>query len=300
MRKPVLLIFINAMILIIVFVLLAQSLLIVSRVAQAESARGIVEVQRAGEGEFRALTSGQMVAVGDVVRTGKNGQVEFTWADKTRWKLTPNTQLTVAKATTNTANSSENSRFRLDAGKLFVRIVKPLEEGSLFEVQTPSARAWVVGTVFSIAVGSDGETRIETFAGRVQMESEGKRAFVSAGNAATSGKPGLHSIALTRISGANFLTQPDLVRPSLSARAQPMNKDVVFVRGTTEAGNTLEINGQRALMLGNGSFARRFTMKPGHNQWKIVATDKHGAVSSVCCALDYNTSTGAVSASACR
>ncbi len=298
MRKPVLLIFINAIVLIIVFALLAQSLLVVTRVAQAERARGLVEVQRAGTGSFSALASGQTVAVGDVVRTGKDGQVEFTWADKTRWKLTPNTQLVVAKATTNNARDSEVSRFRLDSGKLFVRIVKPVRPGSSFEVQTPSARAWVVGTVFSIAALPDGSTRIETFAGRVQMESRGKRIFVPAGNVATSG--GSNAMALTRFSGADFLAQPDLVRPTLSARAQPMNKDVVIVRGTTEAGNTLEINGRRALMLSNGGFGRRFTLAPGHNQWKIVATDKHGAVSSVCSALDYNAATETVSPSSCR
>ena len=300
MRKPVLLIFINAMILIVVFVLLAQSLFIVSRVAQAEGVKGVVEVQRAGQGGFYVLASGQSVAVGDVVRTGNNGQVEFTWADKTRWKLTPNTKLTVAKATINNANSSETSRFRLDSGKLFVRIVKPIKDGSSFEVQTPSARASVVGTVFSVAVEPDGATRVETFAGRVQMESVGKRIFVDAGKAATAGARGVSSVALTPVSGADFLSQPDLVRPTLNVRAQPRNKNVVFVRGATEAGNSLEINGQRALMLGNGSFARRFMMAPGHNQWQIVATDKHGAVTSDCRALDYNASSGAVSASVCR
>ena len=300
MRKPVLLICINAMILIFVFVLLAQSLLIVSRVARAEGVKGVVQVQRASKGEFFALGSGQTVAVGDVVRTGGDGQVEFSWPDQTRWKLTPNTQLTVANATINTARSSENSQFRLDAGKLFVRIVKPIKEGSSFEIRTPTARARVIGTVFSVAALSGGATRIETFAGRVQLESAGQSIFVNAGHAATSGASGARSAILTPISGADFLAQPDLVRPTLSARVQPMNKDVVFVRGTTEAGDTLEINGQRALMLSNGSFARRFTMTPGHNQWKIVATDKHGAVSSVCRALDYNAQTGAVSASVCR
>ena len=297
MRKPVLLIFVNAMILIVVFALLAQSLFIVSRVAQAAGVRGVVAVQRGGQGKFQALASGEMVAVGDVVRTGRGGQVEFTWADKTRWKLTPNTQLTIAKATINTAKNLETSRFRLDAGKLFVRFVKPIEEGSSFEVQTPRARVWVKGTVFSIAIEPNGATRVETFAGRVKIEADGRRAFVDAGGAATSGP---HSITMARSSGADFRRQPDLVRPALSARAQPMNKDVVTVKGATEAGNLLEINGERALMLGNGNFARRFTLTPGHNQWTIVATDKHGAKSTVCRALNYNANTETARASACR
>ena len=299
MRKPVLLIFINAMILIIVFVLLTQSLLIVQRIAQADQVKGVVEVQRQGAGEFRTLAAGQTVAVGDVVRTGNKGQVEFTWADKTRWKLMPGTQLTVSKATVNSAKHSENSRFRLDSGKLFVRIVKPIKEGSSFTVETPRAVASVVGTVFSVEVKPDGATCVETYAGRVEMESEGRKTFVGPGMEATTGA---HAIDSKRISGADFRAQPDLLRPTLtlSALAKPMNGDIVIVQGVTEVGNTLMINGQRALMLGNGKFARRFKLSPGHNEWKVVATDKHNAKSSVCRALDYDASSEKVSDSKCR
>lgn len=300
MRKPVLLIFVNAMILIVVFALLAQSLFVISRLAHANGVRGIVRVQRVGQSNFVALASAQTVAVGDVVSTGKNGQVEFTWADKTRWKLMPNTRLTIEKAMVNTVKDSENSQFRLDAGKMFVRIVKPIEAGSSFVVQTPNARAQVAGTVFSVEVQPSGATRIETFAGRVKMESAGKLTFIGAGNAATAGARGSNSIVKTHASGNDFRKQADLVRPTLDARAQPMNKDVVIIRGATEAGNTLQINGQKALLLGNGSFARRFTLLPGHNEWKIVATDKHGAKSVLCRALDYNVTSNSADVSSCR
>ena len=297
MRKPVLLIFINAMILIVVFVLLAQSLLIVQRLAQADKVQGTVQVQRGGGGEFVALQSGQTVAVGDVVRTGRDGTAEFTWADKTRWKLTPQTQLTVAKATINSAKDAENSRFRLDSGKLFVRLAKPIKSGSSFEVQTPRATATVRGTVFSVEVEPTGATRVETFAGRVQMQSAGHTAFVGAGKVGTTGR---NSIELSRFSGADFRSQTALIRPQLSARVKPFNKDIVIVQGVAEVGNDLQINGERALMLGNGKFGRRFQMRDGHNEWRVVATDKHGAKSTQCRALDYNAKTDTTSASVCR
>ena len=297
MRKPVLLISVNAIILIFVFVLLAQSLLVNSRLAQADRVQGIVQVQRAGTGSFVALNKGQPVAVGDVVRTGNNGQVEFNWPDKTRWKLMSNARLTIDQASVNNAKDSENSQFQLDAGKLFVRIVKSVKAGSSFAVQTPNALVQVVGTVFSVDVQADGETKVETFAGRVQVNSAGKRVYVDRGNAATAGA---NSIVMTRTSGADFRLQPDLVRPLLNAIVQPMNKDIVIIKGVTEAGNTLEINKQKALMLANGSFARRFTLAPGHNQWQIVTTDKHGAKSIACRALNYDASADKTSPSSCR
>lgn len=297
MKKPVLLIFVNAMILLVVFALLAQSLFIVQRVAQASGVQGTVEVQRDGRGEFVALAAGQMVGVGDKVRTGAEGQVEFTWADKTRWKLTPNTQMTIASATINSVKRAENARFMLDEGKLFVRIVKPIREGSSFEVQTPRAVATVTGTVFSVAIQPDGATCVEAFAGRVQMESNGHAATVEAG---TAGVTGPDAIEMMPIAGADFRAQPDLIAPWLNVSAQPAQGAIAFVRGSTEAGNALEINGQCALVLGNGSFVRRFVLTPGHNQWQIVATDKHGVRSQACRALDYNANSARARASDCR
>lgn len=297
MKKPVLLIFVNAMILIVVFTLLAQSLLIVQRIAQTNDVSGIVEVQRRGKGEFKLLANNQTVAVGDVVRTGANGHVEFTWADQTRWKLMPSSQLTVANATMNSAKHAENARFQLDEGKLFVRIVKPIKTGSSFEVSTPNATAKVTGTVFSIEVQPSGATCVESYAGQVQMESDGHQALLTAG---TAGVTGPDAIDMMPMSDADFRDEPDLIRPNLSARAQPLQGAAAFVTGSTEAGNTVEINGKRALVLGNGGFGRRCSLEPGINQWTIVATDKHGAKSQVCRALNYNAKAGATRVATCK
>lgn len=283
MRKPVLLIFVNAMILIVVFVLLAQSLFIVQRVAQANDIKGQVEVQRAGAGQFAALSPGQMVAVNDVVRTGKDGSAEFTWADKTRWRVTPGTQLTIAKASANSAKKSEISLFKLDAGKVFVRIVKSLTPDSKFEVETPTAVAAVRGTVFSVEV-KGGQTRVETFAGHVKVTSQGREAMVDPGNEGTAGAG---QIALGSATGADFRGQPDLIAPELEVRVKAVGA-MAIVQGATEAGDTLQIDGQKAQVLGNGSFVRRAKLKAGHNQWTVVTTDKHGATSSECRALEYD------------
>ena len=300
MKKPVVLIFVNAMILIVVFALLAQSLFLVQRLAQTSDVQGVAEVQRGGKGDFARLVAGQTVAVGDVVRTGSNGNVEFLWADKTRWKLMPNSQLTVANATHNSARGNENSRFQLDEGKLFVRIVKPFRKGSSFEVQTPRAVAKATGTVFSVEAMPSGATCIETYAGQVQIESDGHQATVTAGTAGTAGTTGPDSIEMTPISGADFRAWPELIRPALDARVQKTSGATVWVRGETEPGDALEINGQRALILSNGSFARRFTLAPGRNRWQIAATDKHGARSQICHALDYDAQSGVARESACQ
>ena len=295
MRKPVLLIFVNAMILIVVFALLAQSLFIVQRVAQAGAMSGTVEVQRSGQGEFKPLASGNIVAVGDVVRTGKDGQAEFTWADKTRWKLAPNTQLVVAKASLNSTKKTEVSQFRLDAGKVFVRIVKSLTPDSKFEVETPTAVAAVRGTVFSVEV-KDGKTNVETFAGHVRVSSEGQQKMVDPGEAGTAGAG---AIQLEKADGAAFRSQPDLIRPALQVRVKPLGK-FALVQGETEVGNQLVIGDKPARLMASGTFVQRQKLAPGHNQWRVTATDKHGAVSSQCAAVELDAASGKTSDGVCR
>ena len=295
MRKPVLLIFVNAMILIVVFVLLAQSLFIVQRIAQAGDVRGRVEVQRAGAGQFAALASNQTVAVGDVVRTGKDGSAEFTWADKTRWRLAPDTQLTIAKASANSAKKAEVSLFKLDAGKVFVRIVKSLTPDSKFEVQTPTAVAAVRGTVFSVEI-VNGQTRVETFAGHVKVSAGGREEMVDPGREGTAGAG---QIALDKASGADFRAQPDLIRPGLDVRVKALGNGAI-VQGATEAGDVLKIDGKAAQVLGNGAFVQRVKLAPGHNQWTVVSTDKHGATSSECRAVEYDAKTQKASESVCK
>ena len=297
MKKPVMLIFLNTMILIVVFALLAQSLFVVQRLAQVQDVRGIVEVQRGGQGEWNRLVAGQTVAPNDVVRTGTNGQIAFLWADKTRWRLMPGAQLTIASATTNSAQGVENARFKLDEGKLFVRIVKPQRAGSSFRVQTPGAIATATGTVFSVEAMPGGATGVESYAGQVQLESDGHQATIMAG---TAGVTAPDSIALTPNSGAAFRAMPDLIQPTLTVSALKVHDSQVWIHGATEAGDALEINGWRALVLGNGTFARRFTLLPGHNQWQIAATDKHGARTLECRALDYNASSGESRESVCQ
>lgn len=295
MRKPVLLIFVNAMILIVVFALLAQSLFIVQRVAQVGDVKGRVEVQRAGAGGFAALSANQIVAVGDVVRTGADGSAEFTWADKTRWKLAPNTRLTIAKASSNSSKKAEVSLFKLDAGKVFVRTIKSLTPDSKFEVETPTAVTTARGTIFSVEV-KGGQTCVETFAGQVKVSSQGREAIVEAGQ---EGIVGAGSIETAKAGGAAFRSQPDLIRPELQVRVKQLGKAAI-VQGATEAGNQLEIEGKMAQVMGNGGFFRRADLKPGHNQWSVEATDKHGAKSSECLALEYDAKTEKASESACQ
>ena len=294
MRKPVLLIFANASILIVLFCLMAQSLFIVSRLASAKAVSGQVELRRNGGGAFQPVTLGETVKTGDEIQTGANGRAEFAWADGTRWKLEPNTRLSITRAASNSWRKTEQTQFRLDAGKVFVRVVKTLAPGSSFQIETPSAVAAVRGTVWSIEVAGD-QTRVGVYKGFVEVTGAKGAETVRPGKEAVAGG-GAVSLESARDNAA-FEANPDLLRPALDVDVRPA-KGGAILTGQTEAGDALTLGSECVHVLSNGAFVRRVPLQVGHNEWKLSATDKHAATSTACRALEYDGKTA--TASVCR
>ncbi len=285
MRKPVLLIFANFAILLVVFALLTQSLFIVQRVAVTEELAGHVDVQRGGRGAFQPVTKKTYIKTNDVLRAGNDGMAEFKWLDGTRLKLTPNTQLTVKKVSYNTIRKSDSSEFKLTSGKVFIRIMKSLTPTSKFEVETPTAVAAVRGTIFSVAV-ENGKTQIAVYKGQVKVTSgDGKASrekTIEPGQVALSDKAGELKTDSSKVADAEFESQPSIVRPDLAAEVKPLkNPAMALLSGQTEAGDKVTINGQPAKVMGNGRFLQRMALKPGQNTFNIVTKDKHGATASL-------------------
>jgi hypothetical protein len=285
MRRPALLIFVNFAILIVVFTMLTQALFIVQRVAVTEELSGHVGVQRGGEGSFQPLSRNSFVKMNDVVRAEGDGMAEFKWADGTRLRLTPNTQLTLKKVSYNALQKADSSQFKLTSGKVFVRIVKSLSPTSRFEVETPTAVAAVRGTIFSVAV-QDGKTEVAVYKGEVKVTSNaGKKVqekTIAPGQVALSAKQGSIQTEDESVEKAEFESQPSIVQPDLTVDVKPASEaGAALVTGQTEAGNKVTVNGRPARVLANGMFRLRVEVQPGQNRFVVVSTDKHGAVASV-------------------
>ena len=278
MRRPVLLIFVNAMILIVVFALLSQSLVVIQRLAKADNISGLVEVKRSRQGGWKPLAKGGLIKTGDVVRTGKTGTAEFRWADGTRWKIMPATEIKVRKSTYNMVQKSDQSQLQLTTGKVFIRIIKALQPTSNFEVETPTAVAAVRGTIFSVEV-KNGKTSVAVFKGKVQVSGKGagenKRDLITPGHAAIANDAGEIRETGDAAELIEFSRQLTIVQPDLRAEIKPISGNRVLISGTTESGNTLKINGEKVRVLGNGRFMHRVLAETA-SAFTVVSTDKHG------------------------
>lgn len=276
MRKPVLLIFTNACILIVVFVLLAQSLFVVQRVALARQVSGLVEVQRGGAGDFKPLRAGQGIKNGDIVRTGPSGHAEFAWQNGTRWKLSPSSLLALEQAQFNPAKKREISRFRLESGQMLMRVVSSAASTSRFEIETPGALATARGTVFSVAV-EKGATLVRVFQGRVEVSEPGgaQKSSISRGQK-------VRATALEFKTGADtdaseFLAAPTFLQPELRVKARLVAPGAAILSGQTEAGDQVTIDGKSVPVLGTGAFLKRVSIGANNQAWKVESTDPYGA-----------------------
>lgn len=279
MRRPVLLIFVNAMILIVVFALLTQSLVVIQRIAKADKVTGLVEVQRSGKGEWKMLSTGGLIKTGDVVRSSKDGVAEFKWADGTRWKIMPVTQIKVKKSTYNVVKKADQSQLELSTGKVFIRIIKALGPSSKFEVRTPTAVAAVRGTIFSVEV-KNGKTEVAVLKGKVWLSSDSKNAHANdeivPGKVCISNMAGSLSETSDPAAVSDFSKQTSIVLPQLDAEIKPLQEDRILISGSTEAGNAVLVNDKKVRVLGNGVFMFRAPIGKAQT-YNVVAIDKHGA-----------------------
>ncbi|MBV9468198.1 MAG: FecR domain-containing protein, partial [Abitibacteriaceae bacterium] len=266
------------MILIVIFALLTQSLVIVQRLATPVKLQGLVEVQRSGKGDFTPLSNNTPIKTGDVVRSGKDGIAEFKWVDGTRWKIMPNTEIIVKKATANWIKKADTSELELTTGKVFIRIMKELTPASKFEVETPTAVAAVRGTIFSVEV-AHGQTQVAVFKGHVKVTSGDSHheAMINPGQAAVSAQVGALETISSATADAQFASQPTIIQPELTARiTQIGTENKALVRGTTEAGDIVTVNDNPVQILSNGLFNHRVTLQPGQNIFNVVTLDRHG------------------------
>lgn len=275
------------MILIVVFALLTQSLFIAQRLATTDKLQGEVEVQHGGKGSFAPLSASSFIKTGDVVRSGRNGVAEFKWLDGTRWKIMPNTQITVKKAISNVIQKSQTSELELTRGKVFIRIMRELSHASKFEVETPTAVAAVRGTIFSVEV-LNGKTQVAVFKGHVQVTSGPTHAaMINPGQAAVSTQLGaLRTIAST-VADAEFAAQPTIIKPELTAHINHLPGGTkAFIHGLTEAGDIVTVNDEPMRLLANGLFNKRVTLQPGHNLFMVVTRDRHGVKTTQALTMD--------------
>ncbi|HEX5630796.1 MAG TPA: FecR domain-containing protein, partial [Acidimicrobiia bacterium] len=142
-----------------------------ARTATLRILDGGVEVAAGGTG-FTAGRDGQVLVVGDVVRTADGGRAAIEWFDGSVTRLERGTTFTLVAMEELPAGGVEIEGEQ-SAGSTYHRVTTLTEAASRFDVVTPTATASVQGTIFAVIFNADGSTGFAVFEGTVLVGAAG-------------------------------------------------------------------------------------------------------------------------------
>ena len=129
--------------------------------AKLFTAKGTVEVLKAGTTVWLKVKAPYMLEINDQVRTGTKSKAELYIKYGSKIRLAAETTFVVNRV------SPEENSVEVIKGKMQAWIRK--FAGRAFSVRTPAAVCAVRGTVFEVEVGDTGETAWNLFSGSIQV-----------------------------------------------------------------------------------------------------------------------------------
>jgi len=172
--------------------------------ARVSSLSGNVQHISGSDGRKTALTEQSLIRVGDELLLGA-GSATLTLADGSELRVSPNSRLMFNRLTQYGKTGMVDTRLRLHKGEVHSR-VKPLREnGSRFEITTPSAVAAVRGTAFTLQANANG-TSIQVQQGAVDFGRPGKSQRIPAGYGASVATTGSDRLRIRQLPPAPEIT----------------------------------------------------------------------------------------------
>jgi len=150
--------------------------------ARVQSVTGTAEAVEADTGKVTPLQPGNLLLMGDAVRTGKDTNITLEFVDGSRLLLQSDSYLTLDHLGIYRGTGVTDTRVRLRDGRLETQVAPAKGAASRFQISTPAAITSVRGTDYR--VGSDikaRESRAEVTQGRVDVSSAGTTRDVPAG-----------------------------------------------------------------------------------------------------------------------
>jgi hypothetical protein len=286
MRQSATLIIVGFALIVIFLIYMMQSMAIVHRVAVVDMVTGTAEIDSHDGDPPTAAHVGQLVRMGDEVRTGPDSEVELRWARMAgglRVKLGSDTRFTIQKAIVNKSSDEEQSRLKIDDGTIWIRLRKALTGKSKFEVETPTAVAAVRGTVFRVSVLPEGATEVSVWDGVVALRPEqGSEVRVDAGASAQfrDSDGSILEAALTQQEKEQWQQQTSIVGPFLVLDEPPDETVLTGLEcpfsGRTEPDSTVFVDGTSVEVGKEGEFEQLVALALGENAIEVRAVAPDG------------------------
>ena len=137
--------------------------------ARVTYVQGEVRRQTSEEGQWTTLPLGAFVQAGERIMTMKGGRVELQLPDKSIIRFDEESDVRLAKAEYNPAESKRDVRFSLVLGKTWANIQDVFGSSKGVQVETENAVVGVRGTVFRLNVDLDRSAMVRVYRGSVSV-----------------------------------------------------------------------------------------------------------------------------------
>ena len=151
--------------------ILLASVVCAPSVALADAAGSALGVKPAAAADHagvpETLKVGSDIFIGDIVKTGSQGQVQILFADNTKLVVAPNSSLKIEDYLLR--NDGSAGKFAVDMLGGSFRFATGDADKSKYKIDTPTGTIGVRGTKFDVFVDTDGVTRILHYQGIVRF-----------------------------------------------------------------------------------------------------------------------------------
>ncbi|MBE0486230.1 FecR family protein [Marinobacter sp.] len=171
--------------------------------AKASSVTGNVLHVSGSTGQKSPLSANAIIRVGDEVISAA-GSATIVLADGSELRMAPNSRLIFNRLTQYGKAGMADTRLRLQRGEVHTRVKPVMEQGSRFEIETPSAVAAVRGTVFSMQATASGSS-VQITEGIVDFGRPGQTRRIPAGYGASVSTAGSAPMNIRRLPPAPVL-----------------------------------------------------------------------------------------------
>ncbi|SFR77713.1 FecR family protein [Marinobacter daqiaonensis] len=165
--------------------------------ARVTGLKGDVQARTANSGRLRRLNEGDLIRAGDTVIT-RDGLATIELADGSVVRINPASSVVFNRLTRYGRAGMTDTRMRLERGAISNRVRPMVEDGSRFEIETPSAIAAVRGTAFALQADAGG-SRVQVTEGKVAFGRPGNSRDIPAGYGASLASSGSAELRFHRL-----------------------------------------------------------------------------------------------------
>ncbi|HOO56937.1 MAG TPA: FecR domain-containing protein [bacterium] len=267
---------------------------VVDTVAKITRVTNDVKLRKAGIGEWVAAKDGMSVKTGDQIKTGSDSSCVVEWSKGNLITVSSFTNIKIDRLEKNLAAGSEKSSLDLWTGKVFAKAKKLESPDSKFEIKTPTAHAGVRGTRFAVGLDADETTTVECFEGVVAVKGRVGGEVMLGGRQKTKVRKNetpQDPVQMDSDDDQSFEALEELMGAMLEIMQPIGNLETdmtpVMVKGRTDQGNTVTVNGQVAIADETGIFLMSVDLTEGVNHIKIEAANKNGKMTTKTRVIKY-------------